>query len=390
MKTPRTPILVAAILMASCAQITRAQTWTSINVPGPYWTEAFGISGGNIVGMYFNPSNPGPNDQGFRYDGSTFTTIDDPLGTLGTDALGINSSGKIVGDYYAGSSIPQGFSYNGTNYVTIAPSGGINGTICDGIANNGIIVGTYTDSNYVNHGFIYNGTSYTTLNDPNADPSANRGTYARAISNTNGNIVGLYLDSTGKQHGFVYNGTSYATLDYPGSQFTDAFGIDGNNIVGSYLGADSNIHGFVYNGSTWTTLDFPGPETTIIEGIQGNNLVGQYTADDGTIHGFLATVPEPSSIVLISIGLGVLIVRSRTTRKKRDCVNRQWRFDLCDLAGTDQGREHNLIGNRILCETNNFEIPMNHEKLPGDKWHLPNVKRHLRRRSPKRLEAPVA
>jgi probable HAF family extracellular repeat protein len=39
---------------------------------------------------------------GFIYDGSTYTTVDDPSGVSGTYATGINNRGQIVGYYLDG------------------------------------------------------------------------------------------------------------------------------------------------------------------------------------------------------------------------------------------------------------------------------------------------
>ena len=36
---------------------------------------------------------------GFLFSGGTYTTLDDPLGTNGTIATGINNTGQIVGTY---------------------------------------------------------------------------------------------------------------------------------------------------------------------------------------------------------------------------------------------------------------------------------------------------
>ena len=42
---------------------------------------------------------------GYLYNGGTYTAIDDPLGTNGTYAQGINDAGEIVGYYYDASGI---------------------------------------------------------------------------------------------------------------------------------------------------------------------------------------------------------------------------------------------------------------------------------------------
>jgi probable HAF family extracellular repeat protein len=48
----------------------------------------------------------------------TYATIDEPLATGGTQALGINDFGQIVGGYTGASGI-HGFLYSGGTYVTL-------------------------------------------------------------------------------------------------------------------------------------------------------------------------------------------------------------------------------------------------------------------------------
>ena len=137
------------------------------------------------------------NTHGFLYNGSTWTTLDDPNAAYGTSAQGIF----------------------GTN-----------------------IVGYYTDSSGDTHGFLYNCSTWTTLNDPNAD--ALYGTSAQGISGTN--IVGYYTDSSGNAHGFLYNGSTWTTLDDPNTVTgTSALGISATTIVGYYLDSSGNAKGFV-------------------------------------------------------------------------------------------------------------------------------------------------
>ena len=72
---------------------------------GVHGTGVNGISGSNIVGYYYDSSD---NYHGFLYDGSTYVTLDDPLGTMDTTATGI-SGNKIVGYYEDSSFITHGF-----------------------------------------------------------------------------------------------------------------------------------------------------------------------------------------------------------------------------------------------------------------------------------------
>ena len=139
-----------------------AQTFTfrTLDDNNPYAVEtyAYGISGNNVVGLFSSSYNNDAN--GFIYNGSTYTTLNDPLGERGTEL----------------------FAISGNN-----------------------IVGAYWDAFYHLYNFIYNGSTYTTLN----DPSAVGNTYPQGISGNN--VVGSYQDLAGHNHGFLYNGSTYTT-----------------------------------------------------------------------------------------------------------------------------------------------------------------------------------
>jgi probable HAF family extracellular repeat protein len=72
---------------------------------------------GQIVGYYFN--NTGQQEHGFlRSSNGTYTTLDDPLATNGTEAFGINDLGQIVGQY-CNATGTHSFLYSGGVFTTI-------------------------------------------------------------------------------------------------------------------------------------------------------------------------------------------------------------------------------------------------------------------------------
>lgn len=161
-------------------------TFTTLDDPSAaYSTNPCGISGNNIVGYYW-----GLEPQGFIYNGSTYTTINDPLalGGQGTWAQGISGS-NVVGYYVPNQGPTQGFIHNGSTYTPCDDPQGVNGTWAEGIDGNNI-VGYYWDISEQYHGFIYNGSTYTRLD----DPLEAWGTAATGISGNN--VVGYYADSS--------------------------------------------------------------------------------------------------------------------------------------------------------------------------------------------------
>jgi len=310
-----------SLALLGAAASVQAQTYTTLDNPaGTGGTTAYGISGNNIVGWYANSSGW---QLGFLYNGSTYTTLTDPLSVNttmygpvpnGNYAYGI-SGNNTVGLYYWNAPVNgvngySGFLYNGSTYTTLSDPLSVS-TSAQGIDGNNI-VGYYNDSSFNNYGFLYNGSTYTTL----ADPLGTK-TYAYGISGNN--IVGLYMDSSFNHYGFLYNigAGTYTTLADPlGVYGTVAQGISGNNIVGTYFDSTGMAHGFLYNGSTYTTVDDPlGVKGTEVLGVDGNNVVGTYFDSSDVPHGFETSVepaPEPTTLALAGLGsLSLLLFHRR-------------------------------------------------------------------------------
>jgi hypothetical protein len=302
-------------------------TWAAINVSWreideplqgtpPYGgTYVYGISGSQVVGKYYTKGNV----SGFVYNGTSFTTLNDPLGTAGTAANG-TANQNIVGVYYTSSQVTSGFLYNGSMWTTLTdPSAGMysgQGTFPFAMYGNDI-VGYYQDSLNQQHGFLYNGSSWTTLNYPVVG-----GARTQVYGIYGNTLVGRYQPTNGGDiEGFTYNYITgiWTNIEYPGSEVsaTQVTGIWGQDIVGIYSDG-SGDHGFVYDGSNYNVLNNPVAESglgTEVTGIYGNEIVGwTYSPGGGnTARGYIATIPEPTTLIP-SITLAALLLPRRFLR----------------------------------------------------------------------------
>src|SRR5205085_10218971 len=115
---------------------------TTPGSPAAKVTIATGVSGTTVVGYYDDNANLA---HGFIYDGSTFTTLDHPLGAKGTFPSGV-SGNSIVGWYRDATNARHGFLYNGSAFTTLDDPLATGGTSANAIFANNTIVGDYTDS----------------------------------------------------------------------------------------------------------------------------------------------------------------------------------------------------------------------------------------------------
>jgi len=294
-----------------------AQTYTTLDYPRAVNTELIGTDGDNVVGYYESPTYA---TYGFVYSLSTsaYTILNDP-GVTGVMPSGV-SGNSIVGYYLPNVSGPyHGFLFNGSSYTTLDdPSAGTvtipSGTIATGISG-GNVVGQYWDTTGEEHGLLFDGSTYTTLTAPQTVDdhlSLFEGSWASGISGNT--IVGGYTGTGEVVHGFVYNAATktFNPLDDPlgaaGAHWgTFPEGVFGNDIVGTYFNS-SGAHGFLSDGSTFTTLVYPAGdptnELTYLYGVSGNTIVGTYyvvTPSGVFNHGLLITVPEPSTFALPAV-----------------------------------------------------------------------------------------
>ena len=273
-----------------------------------------GISGNNVVGEIEDAGLA----KGFLYNGSSYTTIQDPNANNATLVRGVSGS-TVVGTYINTASGDHGFTYNNGIYTDINdPSG--TGTIATAIDGTNII-GTSVGSSAGQQGFLDQNGVFSVINVPT-------GSYTQPLGISGDTIVGTYIDPINGESGFTFENGVYTTLNDPlGTGGTVLTGISGNDIVGYYFvettpTEPSEVYGFIYDGSQFTTISDPlaahdtsGAEGTYVYGISGNKVAGTYfTGGIGSEFGFIATVPEPRSVVLWVVGFGLIVVM-RARRK---------------------------------------------------------------------------
>jgi uncharacterized membrane protein len=310
-------VLVAAAHDARAATL---YTFTPFDVPGATQTAAFGINDrGKIVGFFIDSAgvhgflfaprrDDGEHDK--RADGGSFTTIDVP-GTFTTEARDINNAGRIVGFFIESrfNGPEHGFLFisrrddgehdkraDGGTFTQIDVPGVPGDTAAVGINNLGQIVGGFFDISTGGHGFLDTGGSFIAFDVPGAQSTEASGV------NDAGLIVGTFdvlpppPGGALRTHGFLRdtNGT-FTTIDPPSAVQETRGSLSINNagqIVGSF-NADVSLpdtHGFVrYTNGTFIQLDVPGAMRTSASGINDTGqIVGAFTDSAGR-HGFLAT-----------------------------------------------------------------------------------------------------
>ncbi|MGD9647378.1 MAG: hypothetical protein AB7U73_16820 [Pirellulales bacterium] len=321
--------LIAALAIALAPGVARAtilNNITVISVPAAWGagTRPLDVSGDSIVGYYRDQFGT---SHGFLYDGTTYTKLDGPP-SIERYARGIDGS-NVVGTYADLKGTAQGFLFDGSSYTTLsnplAATGPNLGTYAEGIDGDNI-VGYYFDAAKHAHGFLYNLTSntYTTIDNPHAGGGTGEGTFIEGISG--GNLVGYYSIGGGFKSPFLFNGTSFTSLDPPfgthlGSDAVGyAQGISGTNIIGNI--ADSSpakLGGFLYDGTTYDSI-----ANFQLYGISGNKIVGTFVSSvsfpsgNPSYTGFVATIPEPTSLVLGlagAVGLWLFVCRVRKPRR---------------------------------------------------------------------------
>ncbi len=292
---------------------------------------------GTVVGFTTNDNVAFSNFTANPLTSTTATSLNIG-GSTAAMAFGVNSAGTVVGTDGNGNA----FSLAGGTLNTFIPNGGTS-ALAFGINDHGVIVGQYTAAGGASTpGFIQAGNTVTTVNAPS-------GTSVDVVNaqgiNNHGELVGFYVGNDGNQHGFIANagsasngslsGTAVADPTIPPISgepgatfvFSQILGINDSGLaVGYYQDSTGSQHGYLYNANTgqYSFLDDPnaafnnGVEITQITGINDSGeITGFYSDANGVFHGFVASVPEPSSVALLGIGLTTLMSMGYVRRQRQ-------------------------------------------------------------------------
>lgn len=286
---------------------------------GPAATVIDGINNhGQAVGYYVTGLQSGPTYHAFTLhsDGSGFASIDRP-GAVQTGAGGINDLGVVAGVSVDASFATNGFLLDGTGYHDIAlPVGfGALGSEAIGVDTAGDVVGRYVGLmpgtfQPTDHGFVGQNGAYSTLDEPGAIST-------ELVSITDGGLIGGTAHTSPTEgHGFIYDLHSglFHDVMLPGAPAASEIG--GLNNKGDFVAAaltpaanpiGYDALGYVFSGGMFHPFAAPGAFSTEPLGMNDRGQVVGYYLDMAGVHGFVATpAPEPASWALLTVGFGVV------------------------------------------------------------------------------------
>ena len=268
------------LCMLTCASFLRAQsnvktinvTFTTIDVPGAVETGIAGINtAGEMVGFYAN--SVGGSLHSFSLSSGVFSFFDYP-GAVSTEATGINDSGLIVG--FDGDFFDNGFLYDGTTFTDVV-DGQNTRTFVLGIDNAGDMAGG-AGTPYTTKAFVRHGARFVPIKFP--------GTYSYAYTtgiNNLGQVVG-WADSDS----YLYAHGKFKIIDFPGANLTAAFSINDNGIVVGYYQMNAIVIGFALKNGKFLSFSYPNAVETFVYGVNKvEQIVGTYSTDYQTFHGFV-------------------------------------------------------------------------------------------------------
>lgn len=293
------------------------------------WSMAEGINDlGQIAGTY--RADAGANDHAFLWspsmaNGSAGAAVDlNPEEGRSTHGYGINNGGVVVGVVYVPgvTSSERAFMSNGTTLIDIGAEQGLYSQAND-ISNSGQVVGHANFSDSDRHAFVWTPITHEATSGFIHDVGLLGGIESWGYDvNELGHVVGASQgNSFFQQHAFLYNSSSLIDLDALGTNWSRALAInDQDEAVGSYYTDTGNNLACLFSSGAMTNLNTlidPTSGWTLIEASDINNsgqIVGHGFLGNDTQHhrAFLLTpIPEPATVALLVVGMGVNFLRRR-------------------------------------------------------------------------------
>ena len=290
---------------ASYSGIVNIENVYTYDAPGATKTWIRDYDGENILGVYVNTSNV---QQAFLYNKNTFVFKNLNVGGTGWgDASSFQGNNAVFQSGWHTT-----YRYNLANGLT-ANIDEYPGKADADIGsydplNNNRYVGTWANTYYpyISHPYLFNGTSFVDI------PLLAGHVQAWAGGIYGSKVIGVARTgpnySAGDTNMFIYdeNTGSTSLLNLPtnsnASDIYDKFVVGFNYI----LNLETN---------TYDQMAIPGASKVEVLSINGDRgqleVTGLYIDSTGTQRGFIGTVPEPSALSLLAVGLGGLAMMRR-------------------------------------------------------------------------------
>ena len=205
--------------------VLNGKQYLTLDVP-KNWGDDTGCNGINSAGTLVGSYETSAEIRAFIYQNGKFTDISPNDGLAA--AYAINDSGQVVGTYSEDGVDNDGFLWDGTTYTRIDVPGARD-TFATGINNQGTIALQWSDTSGVTHSSLYDGTTYTNIDIPGAAD-----TFVFGINNL-GDVAATWYDAKAHKHGAVRYQGEWHTFMAPGANATFVYGInDHDAMAGSW------------------------------------------------------------------------------------------------------------------------------------------------------------
>lgn len=268
-------LLTSALFIAATATAALAQTgkcsFQQLTFPAPATNgQAVALNdSGAILGQYFDSNNV---SHGFLLFQGKLTSFMFP-GSVSTGVADMSSNGIIVGEYTT--SDGKGHSYmvhsGGFHEITLPGFPNTDFTV-SGVNANGDVVGVINSDNPPVNGFLLHNGKVTLISFPGADA-----TQPTSINNEGVIVGGYFIQFVNSNPAFMWKDGVFSNIKPPDSvptPFVNASKITNSGaVVGSYQ-PESGGPGFAFKNGTYTKIDL-----TIVAGNKFDNVLAEASSN---------------------------------------------------------------------------------------------------------------